>query len=250
MKPGKSIYPQEFVDRIKGKFKGIDNVDIDVLDVKDMQRNNMGALLGVGQGSVHDPRLLVISYSGADSNDAPIALVGKGITFDTGGISLKPNNNMWFMKSDLSGAAAVASLSSDVVEFVGIDVGIVAEGQNALETGVTLCAQDTSGPFDYHMLQKFKALCRENDIPHQIDIFRYYYSDANSAVRAGHDVRDALITFGTDATHGYERTHISSLMSIARLLSLYAYSPPIYPVTEGEIRRFPHVIEKRSTGRG
>jgi peptidase M42 family hydrolase len=145
------------------------------------------------------------------------------------------------------GTGAGSSLSSDVVEFVGIDVGIVAQGQNARETGVTLCAQDTSGPFDYHLLQKFKWLCRSNAIPHQIDVFRYYYSDANSAVRAGHDVRDALITFGTDATHGYERTHISSLLSIAQLLRAYAYSSPIYPFSEGGIRRFPHVITERTT---
>lgn len=139
------------------------------------------------------------------------------------------------------GTGAGASLSSDVVEFVGIDIGIVAQGQNATEMGVTLCAQDTSGPFDYHLLRAFKALCRSREIPYQIDVFRYYYSDANSAVRAGHDVRDALITFGTDATHGYERTHISSLMSIAQLLRTYAYSVPLEPVIKGDRRRFPRV---------
>ena len=125
------------------------------------------------------------------------------------------------------GTGAGASLSSEVIEFVGIDIGPVAPGQNARETGVTLCAQDTSGPFDYHMLRKLRGLCREHDIAHQIDVFRYYYSDANSAVKAGHDVRDALITFGTDATHGYERTHLSSLSSIAQLLFVYAFSQPI-----------------------
>lgn len=107
--PGKSIYPQKFVDQVKMSFKGIKNVDIDVLDVRDMKKHNMGALLGVGQGSIHEPRLLVINYEGADDDEkAPIALVGKGITFDTGGISLKKNDGMWAMKSDLSGAAAVA----------------------------------------------------------------------------------------------------------------------------------------------
>ncbi len=60
-----------------------------------------------------------------------------------------------------------------------------------------------------------------------MDLFRYYYSDANSAIRAGHDVRDALITFGTDATHGYERTHLSSLESVARLVTAYAFSEPV-----------------------
>jgi peptidase M42 family hydrolase len=131
-----------------------------------------------------------------------------------------------FTVTEEVGTGASASLSSDVVEMVGIDIGPVAPGQNARETGVTLCAQDTGGPFDVHMLRQLKALCREHGIEYQVDLFRYYYSDANSAVKAGHDVRDALITFGTDGTHGYERTHLSSLESIARLLCAYAYSEP------------------------
>ena len=106
--PGKSIYPQAFVDVVKTAFKGVDNIDMDVLDLRDMRKNKMGALIGVGQGSIHEPRLLVIEYNGADDDSAPLALVGKGITFDTGGISIKQNSGMWAMKSDLSGAAAVA----------------------------------------------------------------------------------------------------------------------------------------------
>jgi leucyl aminopeptidase len=106
--PGKNMYPQAFVDAVKAKFKGIKNVDIDVLDMRDIKNLKMGALEGVGQGSINDPRLLVINYRGAQKTHDPIALVGKGITFDTGGISLKQNSGMWAMKSDLSGAAAVA----------------------------------------------------------------------------------------------------------------------------------------------
>jgi len=106
--PGKNMYPQAFVDAVKAKFKGIKNVDIDVLDMRDIKKLKMGALEGVGQGSINDPRLLVINYRGSKKGDAPIALVGKGITFDTGGISIKSNTGMWAMKSDLSGAAAVA----------------------------------------------------------------------------------------------------------------------------------------------
>jgi len=106
--PGNKIYPQSFVDAVKPMFKGLSNVEIQVLEADDIRREGMGALMGVGKGSINDPRLLVISYTGAPSNEAPLALVGKGITFDTGGISLKSNNNMWMMKADLSGAAAVA----------------------------------------------------------------------------------------------------------------------------------------------
>ncbi|MDJ0919567.1 MAG: leucyl aminopeptidase [Henriciella sp.] len=106
--PGNTLWPAEFVDRVRSAYRGVDNVRIRVLDADDIRRRGMGALMGVGQGSIHDPRLMVVEYTGGDRGDAPIALVGKGITFDTGGISLKQNNGMWLMKSDLSGAAAVA----------------------------------------------------------------------------------------------------------------------------------------------
>jgi peptidase M42 family hydrolase len=130
-----------------------------------------------------------------------------------------------FTVTEEVGTGAGASLDSRVAEFVGIDIGPVAPGQNARETGVTLCAKDTSGPFDRLLTRRLRDLCHEHGVGCQTDVFRYYYSDANSAIVAGHDVRHALITFGTDATHGYERTHRDSLTSVARLLVLYAQAP-------------------------
>jgi leucyl aminopeptidase len=73
-----------------------------------MKKLGMGALLGVAQGSVRDPRLLVLRWTGGAKGTAPIAFVGKGVTFDTGGISIKPAQGMEAMKWDLGGAAAVA----------------------------------------------------------------------------------------------------------------------------------------------
>lgn len=155
---------------------------------------------------------------------------------------LKPEIDFYavFTITEEVGTGAGASLNENVTEFVGIDIGPVAPGQNAKETGVTLCAQDTSGPFDYHVLQKLKGICRKYAIDFQVDVYRYYYSDANSAIKAGHDVREGLITFGTDATHGYERTHMNSLESIVRLIYQYVQSKPVYPVMGKDVRRMPH----------
>ena len=106
--PANVIYPETFVDRARAAFAGVRGVTIEVLDVPAMERLGMGALLGVGQGSERPPRLLVIRYRGAGAPEGgPIALVGKGITFDTGGISIKPGAGMGNMKMDMSGAAAV-----------------------------------------------------------------------------------------------------------------------------------------------
>lgn len=104
--PANIIYPQSFVDRVKQKFKGLKNVSIKVLDEKDIQRLNMGALWGVGKGSSRPPRLLIVEYMGG-GDEAPIVLAGKGITFDTGGISIKSGSDMWKMKGDLGGAGVV-----------------------------------------------------------------------------------------------------------------------------------------------
>ena len=103
--PANVIYPETFVSRTRAALAGAPNVTIEVLDEAAMRRLNMGALVGVGQGSPRGSRLMVVSYRGGSG--APLALVGKGITFDTGGISIKPNAGMWAMKADMSGAAAV-----------------------------------------------------------------------------------------------------------------------------------------------
>ncbi len=106
--PGNVIYPQSFVDRVRKEFRGLTNVSIKVLDEKDLERRGMGAHLGVGRGSSRPPRLLLIEYFAG--GDRPIvAFAGKGITFDTGGVSLKKNENMWRMKGDLGGAATVSA---------------------------------------------------------------------------------------------------------------------------------------------
>jgi leucyl aminopeptidase len=104
--PANIIWPQSFVERVEELFDGLDNVNIKVLDEEDMQRLGMGAHWGVGKGSSRPPRLLIIEYM-AGGRGAPVVLAGKGITFDSGGISLKSNDNMWQMKGDLGGAGVV-----------------------------------------------------------------------------------------------------------------------------------------------
>lgn len=123
------------------------------------------------------------------------------------------------------GVGASSILTSDVVSLVAIDNGTTAPGQNSDEFGVTIAAADQTGPFDYHLTRKLVQLCRDNEIRFQKDIFRYYRSDLASAVEAGADVRTALITFGVDGSHGYERIHMHALRSLAELITAYVASP-------------------------
>lgn len=116
----------------------------------------------------------------------------------------------------------------DVSELISVDNGTVAEGQNTSEYGVTISMMDSSGPFDWHLTRHLLQLCRNHAIEHARDVFRYYRSDAASAVEAGNDIRTALLCFACDASHGYERTHEESLISLGRLLAAYMLSPPLF----------------------
>jgi peptidase M42 family hydrolase len=144
-----------------------------------------------------------------------------------------------------SGAAAV--LPWDVSEFVGIDIAPVAPGQQSSEHTVSVAMQDSGGPYDYHLSRHLLRLAGENEIPVRRDLFRYYHSDTQSAITAGHDIRTALLAFGCDATHGYERTHIDSLAALTRLLSAYLLSPPVFASdaqpAKGSLERFSHQLE-------
>lgn len=123
------------------------------------------------------------------------------------------------------GVGASTVITDDIAAMVAIDNGTTAPGQNSSEFGATIAMADQTGPFDYHLAQKLVGLCVDHDIEYQKDVFRFYRSDAASALEAGHDVRTALITFGVDASHGYERIHLHALRSLAQLVCLYAQSP-------------------------
>jgi len=137
-----------------------------------------------------------------------------------------PTVDTWwlFTIAEEVGVGASSVLVPDVAAMVTVDNGTTAPGQNSSEFGVTIAMADQTGPFDWHLSRKLVQLARDHDIPHQKDVFRYYRSDSASALESGADIRTALVTFGVDASHGYERIHQSALVDLARLLTLYAQS--------------------------
>ncbi len=124
------------------------------------------------------------------------------------------------------GSGASAVLHGNASEMVSIDIAIVAPGQASKERGVSVAMLDSNGPFDYHLTRKLLRLCHHHGLEHHRDVYRFYHSDSTSALEAGNDIRTALIGFGTDGSHGYERTHLSALISVASLVTLYAQSDP------------------------
>jgi leucyl aminopeptidase len=106
--PPNVLFPEEFARRA-GQLKKL-GVDVEILDVKAMTKLGMGALLGVAQGSSRPGRMVVMRWNGGKRGDQPVAFVGKGVCFDTGGISIKGAANMEDMKGDMGGAACVVGL--------------------------------------------------------------------------------------------------------------------------------------------
>jgi peptidase M42 family hydrolase len=138
---------------------------------------------------------------------------------------LPPVDIYWlFTISEEVGHGASSILLPEIASLVAVDNGTAATGQNSSEFGVTVCMADVTGPFDFHLTRKLVELCKEHELQYQKDLFRHYRSDSASAVEAGADVRTALVTFGVDASHGYERIHIHALRSLAELLRIYALS--------------------------
>lgn len=83
------------------------------------------------------------------------------------------------------------------------------------------CAKDSSGPYDYNMTTELINLAKENNLSYAVDIYPMYGSDVSAALRAGNDIRGALIGPGVHASHGMERTHVKALANTIKLLGLY-----------------------------
>jgi leucyl aminopeptidase len=108
--PANVLYPGEFARRASSLSKL--GVGVEVLDAPAMRKLGMGALLGVGQGSAHESKLVIMRWNGGKRGAEPVAFIGKGVCFDTGGISIKPAQGMEDMKGDMAGAACVVGLMS------------------------------------------------------------------------------------------------------------------------------------------
>ena len=112
--PPNVLYPEEFARRTNTLKKL--GVGVEILDVPAMKKLGMNALLGVGQGSDHPSRMVVMRWNGGKKNAPPVAFIGKGVCFDTGGISIKPASGMEDMKGDMAGAACVVGLMQALAE--------------------------------------------------------------------------------------------------------------------------------------
>jgi peptidase M42 family hydrolase len=230
-----------------------DNVElrVDACDAADRAGlDRLGIQVGDFIGVDARAEILQNGYINArhlDDKAGVAALLAAAKAIREAGGELPVECHLLFTISEEVGSGASAVLHGDVAEMVSIDNGTVAPGQNSREHGATITMADSTGPFDFHLTHHLLRLCRESGIAHQRDIFRHYRCDSASALEAGNDIRTALIAFGVDASHGYERTHLDALESIAQLVVAYAHSNLVYQQQKrslGTIQEFP---ETRTT---
>ena len=133
--------------------------------------------------------------------------------------NIKPNytTNFFISNYEEVGHGASASIPEKTFEFLAVDMSAPGEGQTSDEFSVTICAKDSSGPYDYELRKKLINIAKEKDLDYKIDIYPYYMSDGSAAVRAGHDINVGLIGPGVDASHSFERTHMEAIENTIKL---------------------------------
>ena len=139
-------------------------------------------------------------------------------------ITLPVTTHFMFSCIEETGTGANSSIPSEVVEFLAVDMGAMGDDQQTDEYTVSICVKDGAGPYNYDFRQQLVSLCKEKEIPFKLDIYPYYGSDASAAMRAGAEVKHALLGAGIESSHSYERTHIDSIEATQSLVDAYLLS--------------------------
>ena len=133
-----------------------------------------------------------------------------------------PRHDLVFLISNYEEVGHGAAWIPDGInEMIAVDMGAMGDDLSCKETDVSICAKDSSGPYDYDMTGKLIELAQGLGIPHAVDIYPHYGSDASAALRGGHNIRAALIGPGVHASHAMERTHKQAVINTTRLLAAY-----------------------------
>jgi len=114
-----------------------------------------------------------------------------------------------------------AYIPEDITEMLAVDMGCIGDDLSCTEEDVSICAKDSGGPYDYNMVTRLVNLAKGNDLKYAVDIYPKYGSDVGAALKAGNNIRGALIGPGVSASHGMERTHYSAMENTIKLLYLY-----------------------------
>jgi putative aminopeptidase FrvX len=123
------------------------------------------------------------------------------------------------------GHGAASGFPADTAEMISVDMGAVGDDLGTDEYRVSICAKDSGGPYDWDVTDTLIRLAKEHQLQYAVDIYPFYGSDVEGALRAGYDIKHGLIGPGVFASHGYERTHAQGIENTLKLLEAYLQLP-------------------------
>ncbi|MBN1969169.1 MAG: M42 family metallopeptidase [Candidatus Delongbacteria bacterium] len=221
-----SAHVNKDLDSDKRSFKNVSiRLDEVVKDSDDVEK--LG--ISVGDYVFFDPRVEV-SNSGfiksrhLDDKAGVVVLLGAIDYFSRNKIVPPYDTYIYISVAEEVGNGLVSKIPTNCFEVVAVDMGALGGGQTSDEFTVSICAKDSSGPFDYTLRKKIVNLAKENNISYKVDIYPFYGSDAAAALRTGIDAKHMLFGPGIDASHSFERVHRDSINASTELAIKYIES--------------------------
>lgn len=200
------------------------------LDERVSSRQDVEALgIGVGDFVSFAPRVEItpsgfVKSRHLDDKASVAVLLGVAKYLKDNSLTPAQTTYMFISNYEEIGHGASTGFPPETKEFIAVDMGAIGDTQASDEFSVCICAKDSSGPYHLGMRNKLIQLCNEHQLRYKVDIYPNYGSDASAALRAGANIRAALIGPGVDASHSMERTHTDALENTAKLLIAYLQS--------------------------
>ena len=222
-----TINPGVHVNKKVGETK-LDDANIEIVIDEKVKTKEDVKELGINAGDFvsFDSRTVVtergfIKSRHLDDKASAGIFIGLARFLKENPVQLKRQVYLLFTVYEEVGHGASAGIPDGIDEIISVDMGVVGDDLETDEFKVSICAKDSMGPYDYEVTNKLINLAKELNLNYAVDIYPFYGSDANAALRAGCDARHALIGAGVFASHGYERTHKEGLENTFRLLVEY-----------------------------
>ncbi len=209
-------------EKTKTIERNAENMEIRIDEKVDSKEDTLKLGINVGDFVSFDPRTTItgsgfIKSRHLDDKAGVIAILGIAKHLTENKIKPKYTTNFFISTYEEVGHGASTSIPEKTFEFIAVDMAAPGQGQSSDEFSVTICAKDSSGPYDFELRKRLVRLAKDEELDYQVDIYPYYGSDASAALRAGYDFKAGLIGPGVDASHSFERTHQDAIENTIKL---------------------------------
>ncbi|MEF9967148.1 MAG: M42 family metallopeptidase [Longicatena sp.] len=214
------------------KSRDIDNMEIRIDELVKSTQDTLALGIQNGDYIAIDPKVQITNSGFIKSrflDDKISVAILMGILEHLKTKQIIPAYNLVFMMSTYEEVGhGMAHIPSEISELLAVDMGCIGLDLACSEQDVSICAKDSSGPYDYEMTSRLAALAKQENLRYALDIYPQYSSDVSAARTGGNDIKGALIGPGVHASHGMERTHIDGVMNTMKLILAYINDETLY----------------------